>query len=294
MKVSGKILRHSLAAVFISIAANSGAKAEMEENNPLLEPFTPSQNDQKKTLEISFIYKDAAQHIPKDIPLNKKVKSWQDRQAQEPDFPKIEAKGHYTEAPEVKGENIGKDFNNVRAFITYLVEQDIEREAILNVIAAYADQFKDYYYKRDTPENDLIMRPDIYGQSDDWETLSEVILENGDDCDGLAMLSRQLMIDAGIPKEELFFQAFISSKQDVDLGHAVISWVDPAHPHDPLIIDSTSYISKWPYRLSAIDWPKYGLGAYYRFNESSFAVLAEIRANEPEKKVAMKNMAPAM
>jgi|GEM_PF-3463377 hypothetical protein len=48
------------------------------------------------------------------------------------------------------------------------------------------------------------MRPEIYGDNDDWETLSEVIKENGDDCEGLAMLTRQLMTDIGIQKNETY------------------------------------------------------------------------------------------
>ncbi|MGM0422022.1 MAG: hypothetical protein ACQEQL_02880 [Pseudomonadota bacterium] len=292
MHRSGKILRSSVAAVFISMAANGGAKAETEDSNPVLESLVAQETDQMKPAGLAFIFNDAAQLLPEGHNLYAQVENWRERLAEEAPLPKAEIKDRYSHYPTLQGDDIGDDFDAVRSFVAHLVEQDTDRHTILKVIAAYAEDFSRYYYKNDNAENDKILRPDIYGPNEDWETLSEVILENGDDCDGLAMLSRQLMIDAGIPKSEIFFLAYLTTAEDAP-DHGVIMWNDPDHPHDPIAIDSTGYISNQPYRLSAIDWPAHDIMPFFRFNEDSFSTVSEVRYTGSKHEVVnVKNTTP--
>ena len=83
-----------------------------------------------------------------------------------------------------------------------------------------------------------------------FETMQEVLEQGQNDCDGLALLTHQLLLDAGFPEEELYF-AIIHSKSDPNFGHALTAWMGEGS-NDPLFIDSTNVYTE-PVFLSEDD-----------------------------------------
>ncbi|MGM0422023.1 MAG: hypothetical protein ACQEQL_02885 [Pseudomonadota bacterium] len=287
MKNYNEILRSGLAAVFMSAAANS-ALGQEPENNDFVDSVLAGQEQsspgQARPGTLSFVYKPSTLS-PDDGGTALKFADWQKRERKEPPLPEPEPLSETSaDYPVLNGQNIGADFNMVRRFVTRLADEGMERTELLNIIAAYSADLSRNYYKADSPENDLIIRPDIYGHDDDWETLREVILENGDDCEGLAMLTRQLMTDIGIPKNETFLSVMRPLSDDHPF-HMVVMWVDSAHPHDPLLIDSTGYISDQPYRASWAYTEGGENGKYFathRLNEDGLHHIAHIPGSNPK------------
>jgi hypothetical protein len=288
MKDYNKILRTGLAAIFMGAAANS-ALADDPENNAYVESVLAGQEQstphQAQPGNLAFVYKESTLDPANGSAVPWFI-DWQKRVNSEAPLPKTDhVSVTYTGYPVLNGQNIGQDFNKVRNFISQLADQGVKRAELLNVIAAYSADLSRKYYKEDSAENDLIMRPEIYGDDNDWETLREVIKENGDDCDGLAMLTRQLMTDIGIPKDETYL-VYMRPLLKEQIVHMVAMWVDPAHPHDPLLIDSTGYISDQPYRSSWVYAEGGEHGKYFatnRMNEYGMDHVSQIPSPMPNK-----------
>ena len=205
-----------------------------------------------------------------------RIQNWQYRARREaPLTPPLPFEGDISTFPPLGKTDLRQDFKMVRSYIKALSDAKYDRDFIFNVIAAYAVKFSNAYYKDDSPENEIDHRPEIYGENDDWETLREVIKENGDDCDGLAVLIRQFIMDAGYSKEQTYMMVLYQPKNQS--SHTVAMWYDPKNHTDPILIDNTRQITTQPIRLSHLDRPPF----YYRsravYNENDIFTMTYAR-----------------
>jgi len=89
------------------------------------------------------------------------------------------------------------------------------------------------------------------GAYDHWATLEETLAHNGDDCDGLELLTFHFLRDAGFHDGELF-RAIVVRPSDGQ-HHMVTLWFEDAS--DPWVIDPTGAMIAGMPRLSQVpDW----------------------------------------
>ena len=91
-------------------------------------------------------------------------------------------------------------------------------------------------------------RPD--GDRDHWATLGEVIETGGDDCDGLDLLTFNLLRGLGFGTEEIY-RAIVVEK-DSGQHHMVTLWFEGGVHDDPYVLDPTGVVTTKMVRLSAI------------------------------------------
>lgn len=93
---------------------------------------------------------------------------------------------------------------------------------------------------------------------DHWATTREVFAQNGDDCDGLASLLGDALLELGFDKHKVFMAVFenpmrvaqsLPRRGRLEGYHMVILWFDSA---DPLILDPTGAISSGLSRASSV------------------------------------------
>ncbi len=87
------------------------------------------------------------------------------------------------------------------------------------------------------------------GAVDRWGTLEEVLETNGDDCDGLALLSYHLLREFGFGEGELY-QAIVYKAEDAQY-HMVTLWFEDGD--DPWVIDPTAAMTEEMVRMSSIE-----------------------------------------
>ncbi|MFQ5416980.1 MAG: hypothetical protein ACE5FL_08030 [Myxococcota bacterium] len=92
-------------------------------------------------------------------------------------------------------------------------------------------------------------RPD--GVSDHWATLEETFRDNGDDCDGLELLTYNFLRDLGFQKSEVY-RAIVFRRSDGQ-HHMVTLWFET--PDDPWVIDPTGAMtSGMPHMSEVAGW----------------------------------------
>ena len=84
---------------------------------------------------------------------------------------------------------------------------------------------------------------------DIWPTAHEVLEAGGDDCDGLAFLAHELMMELGFAPDELYL-AIVRRRSDA-LHHMVGLWFGDGA--DPWIIDPTGAMTAEMVRMSSLD-----------------------------------------
>jgi hypothetical protein len=89
------------------------------------------------------------------------------------------------------------------------------------------------------------------GPVDQWATLAETFRSNGDDCDGLELLTNHLLRDFGFAKDEVY-RAIVYRPSDGQ-HHMVTLWFEDRN--DPWVIDPTGAMTSGMPRMSAVpDW----------------------------------------
>lgn len=89
------------------------------------------------------------------------------------------------------------------------------------------------------------------GPYDHWATLEETLARNGDDCDGLELLTYHFLREAGFREDELF-RAIVLRPSDGQ-HHMVTLWFEAGH--DPWVIDPTgAMISGMPRMSDVPEW----------------------------------------
>ncbi len=86
------------------------------------------------------------------------------------------------------------------------------------------------------------------GPIDRWATLEETFRHNGDDCDGLELLSYNLLRDLGFGDDSVY-RAIVYRRSDGQ-HHMVTFWFE--HPDDPWVIDPTGAMTSGMPRMSQV------------------------------------------
>ncbi len=86
------------------------------------------------------------------------------------------------------------------------------------------------------------------GPVDRWATLGETLRENGDDCDGLELLTFNLLRELGFDASEVF-RAIVYRREDGQ-HHMVTLWFE--NPSDPWVIDPTGAMTSGMPRMSEV------------------------------------------
>jgi hypothetical protein len=169
-----------------------------------------------------------------DDPWSRKIGRWQARElAQviaEPPTPGASTVASGTASPQDAG--AGDLRTNYFAF------RAEQKRATARAVAQWVqDQAKRHYI------------PD--GAYDHWATLEETLARNGDDCDGLELLTFHFLRDAGFRDDEVF-RAIVLRPSDGQ-HHMVTLWFESAH--DPWVIDPTGAMIGGMPRLSEVpEW----------------------------------------
>jgi hypothetical protein len=86
---------------------------------------------------------------------------------------------------------------------------------------------------------------------DDWATLDSTLRNNGDDCDGLELLTFNLLRDLGFERDEVY-RAIVYRRSDGQ-HHMVTMWFEDAN--DPWVIDPTGAMTEGMPRMSDLpEW----------------------------------------
>jgi hypothetical protein len=89
------------------------------------------------------------------------------------------------------------------------------------------------------------------GPVDEWATLDETLRNDGDDCDGLELLTFNFLRDLGFEEEEVY-RAIVFRRSDQQ-HHMVTLWFED--PEDPWVIDPTGAMTSGMPRMSELpEW----------------------------------------
>jgi hypothetical protein len=86
------------------------------------------------------------------------------------------------------------------------------------------------------------------GPVDHWATFEETFVTNGDDCDGLELLSFHFLRELGFPEDEVF-RAIVVRRSDGQ-HHMVTLWFEDKD--DPWVIDPTGAMTSGMPRMSEV------------------------------------------
>jgi transglutaminase-like putative cysteine protease len=88
------------------------------------------------------------------------------------------------------------------------------------------------------------------GDRDHWATFGEVVETGRDDCDGLDMLTFQLLRRMGFGAEEIFRAIVV--ERPTGQHHMVTLWFEDGDRTDPFVLDPTGVVTTEMVRLSEI------------------------------------------
>jgi predicted transglutaminase-like cysteine proteinase len=170
-----------------------------------------------------------------DDPWSRKIARWQVRERALGNPDQL-APGLSTVASGPEATTRGSDGDDLRvSYFAFRAEQ--KRETAKAIARWVQDQAKRHYV------------PD--GPYDHWATLEETLAHNGDDCDGLELLTYHFLRDAGFAEEEVF-RAIVLRPSDGQ-HHMVTLWFET--PDDPWVIDPTGAMTLGMPRMSELpDW----------------------------------------
>ena len=184
-----------------------------------------------------------------DNPWTHKIQNWQAR--------------HDTD-PVRRGEVPAQVSRLGREYDTFTVE--LRRDIAAQAVAWVQENSRRHY------------RPD--GDRDHWATLSEVIETGGDDCDGLDLLTFELLRRLGFAKSEIYRAIVV--ERSTGQHHMVTLWFENGERKDPFVLDPTGVVTSSMVRLSEVP----GWEAIELFDERKhFAV--EPAQTEVEVKVSL-------
>lgn len=114
--------------------------------------------------------------------------------------------------------------------------KDLRRKIAAETVAWVQSGSRQYY------------RPD--GERDHWATLGEVIENEGDDCDGLDLLTFQTLRQMGFGEHEIFRAILV--ERGTGQHHMVTLWFEDGERKDPFVLDPTAVVTPGMVRLSDV------------------------------------------
>lgn len=165
-----------------------------------------------------------------DDPWSPKIARWQARERAKPVAEVLSAPSGVAAGPETSG---GTGEERLREkFLRFRAEH---RRAIARELATWLQEQAKIHYIPD-------------GAVDRWATLEETLARDGDDCDGLELLSFHLLLDLGFAPHEVY-RAIVMRPADGQ-HHMVTMWFED--PSDPWVIDPTGAMTSGMPRMSEV------------------------------------------
>ena len=159
---------------------------------------------------------------PDENPWNRKIENWQAR--------------HHLD-PAVRGETPREGSELARAYDEFT--RSLRRKIVEDAVTWVQANSREHY------------RPD--GATDHWATLGEVVETNGDDCDGLDLLTFVLLRRMGFDADEIYRAIIVEDGSGQH--HMVTLWFERGRTDDPFVLDPTGVVTPKMVRLSAVsDW----------------------------------------
>jgi hypothetical protein len=165
------------------------------------------------------------------------ISGWQARERAVPDTELLRPDAITGEAPVSEGGAGGAGASATRGELRaeyFSFRADRKRELARELAAWIQGEAKRHYI------------PD--GPVDHWATLEETLARNGDDCDGLELLSFHFLLDLGFRPDEVY-RAIVFRASDGQ-HHMVTLWFES--PDDPWVIDPTGAMTGGMPRLSEL------------------------------------------
>ncbi|MGE4608601.1 MAG: hypothetical protein AAEJ52_17850 [Myxococcota bacterium] len=172
-------------------------------------------------------YEYFAESAPNDA-WSHKIQSWQAR----------ERGGHTSELAPVSGSVAtpsSGDRSSSALRAKYEVFRGDRKRAMARELAEWIQQQAHEHYVADGP-------------IDHWATLEETFVQNGDDCDGLELLTYHLLRELGFGADEVF-RSIVFRKKDGQ-HHMVTLWFEDSD--DPWVIDPTGAMTSGMPRMSEV------------------------------------------
>ncbi|UCE86821.1 MAG: hypothetical protein JSU66_03545 [Deltaproteobacteria bacterium] len=172
---------------------------------------------------------------PTSDPWSPKIAGWQARERQTEDVEELRSPGPASVSdsgarrPGLEVEEAGELRSKYFAF-----RAEQKRELARQAAAWIQKQARRHY------------APD--GGFDHWATLEETLASNGDDCDGLELLTYHFLRDMGFRADEVF-RAIVHRPEDGQ-HHMVTLWFES--PDDPWVIDPTGAMTDGMPRMSQV------------------------------------------
>ena len=171
-----------------------------------------------------------------DDPWTPQIASWQARERALPDVELLRPAASVSNPPSAGGTGPGNPDTpqgDLRAeYFAFRAER--KRELALQVASWIQSTSKRHYI------------PD--GPVDHWATLSETLARNGDDCDGLELLTYHYLRDLGFREDEVY-RAIVLRPSDKQ-HHMVTLWFE--RRDDPWVIDPTGAMTQGMPHLSDV------------------------------------------
>jgi hypothetical protein len=176
---------------------------------------------------------------PREDPWNAKIKNWQARN-------QLDQLALAQRQP--ADSKLGEEYSQF--------EIEMRRKLAAETVAWIQDESRRHYI------------PD--GETDHWATLSEVIATDGDDCDGLDLMTFLLLRKMGFAKDEIFRSIVVD--RETGQHHMVTLWFEGADRRDPWVLDPTGVVTNELVRLSQVPkWSPIEMfdeARHYRVEES--------------------------
>lgn len=176
---------------------------------------------------------------PREDPWNSKIKNWQARH-------QLDQLATAERKP--ADSQLGNEYTRF--------ENEMRRKVAAETVAWIQDESRRHYI------------PD--GETDHWATLSEVIASDGDDCDGLDLMTFLLLRKLGFSKDEIFRSIVVD--RETGQHHMVTLWFENSDHSDPWVLDPTGVVTSQLVRLSQVPkWSPIEMfdeARHYRVEES--------------------------
>jgi len=166
-----------------------------------------------------LVSRDFFVESPRTDPWNAKIKNWQSRNLLDQVA---------TTAQPTMGSKLGEEYAQF--------EVELRRKVAAEAVTWIQDESRRHYI------------PD--GETDHWATLSEVIAQDGDDCDGLDLMTFLLLRKLGFSKDEIYRSIVVD--RETGQHHMVTLWFENQDRHDPWVLDPTGVVTNQLVRLSQV------------------------------------------
>lgn len=187
----------------------------------------------RSVAERSLRFFEAPTH---DDPWTPQIASWQARERALPDVEMLRpaaAVSNPAAAAGGRSEAAGQPRGDLRS--EYFAFRAERKRALAREIASWIQSTSKQHYIPDGPV-------------DHWATLAETLARNGDDCDGLELLTYHYLRDLGFREDEVY-RAIVFRPSDRQ-HHMVTLWFE--HRDDPWVIDPTGAMTQGMPHLSEV------------------------------------------